>query len=1337
MKQPSIIKQNKNAFDPFAGPAIERVMYTTQAQAEIWIACKLGGEDANRAYNESVSLVLTGALNQIILEHSVEELIQRHQALRATFSADGRFMCVFKEVPIDIVNQDFSSLPENERERALAAYLLEDANYVFDLIRGPLFKVGLLKINPFEHRLILTAHHIICDGWSTGIMLEELGGLYSAYVSNKIPTLPEVDSFDSFVDEQQSFIESDAYKKTLRFWLQQYESSIPQLSLPTDFPRPELRTYKSERLDFAIDRDLLAALKKTGVKAGCSFVTTLMTAFEVFLYQQSGQDDIVLGLPSAGQSVLGKTQLVGHCVNLLPLRTKISQDISFTDYLKQRKSAIFDAYDHQQLSFGQLLQKLSISRDPSRVPLVPVIFNIDMGMTNQVSFTDLSYKLISNPRTYEAFELFLNATGTEDALILEWSYNTSLFKATTIEQMMVSFKEILTKIVAAPHAAIGTIAKADDTAYRKLNQTQASYPQLSLHELLAKQAQRFAKRRAIIYGETEISYEQFEERVNQLAHLLTQKGVATGTIVGVSLPRSIELVITLTAIMQCGGAYLPLDHSYPNQRLEFMMDDADVGVLISSNTFSSTPKTEATTFFIEDLFSNLHTLPTTPLAKTIPNDQLVYILYTSGSTGKPKGVPVTHKNLLNFLYSMLEEPGITENDRLLSISTISFDIAGLELFLPLLKGAELVIANDETAKDSRLLLELLVKEDITILQATPTSWQMLLDAGWEQKLPLKALTGGEALPMRLAKKILNRVNELWNVYGPTETTVWSTVKQITLDDDIITIGHPITNMQFYIVNEQGVLVAPGTIGEICIAGDGVTEGYWKRPDLTLEKFIPNPFNAALGTTLYRSGDLGRLLPNGELQCLGRIDHQVKIRGHRIELGEIEDVVHRLEGVHSAVVLVHDNRLVANIVPIAKEELPENHMVLWKQEVTAQLPPHMVPYDFKLFTEFPTTLNGKIDRKALLKSDSETTENHSFTGPRNKTEALLSRIWEECLEMEKIDVFSDFFELGGHSLLALRIMTQIEKETGKRLAISSLLEYPTIAKLASFIAIHDEPTALDSLVPIKEGGNKTPLYIVHGGDYNVLIFHALAKNLDDDQPVYGLQAKGLNGIDEPHDCVKEMASDYIKEIMKANPEGPYALAGYSFGGVIAFEMARQLTAQGKKVNTVALLDSYVFPNYYYASPLKKKMVSALYLVGKVGFAIKTMFYSVSHFKRRMRLLKNGLYHHYLKLKHGKEKHHEMLYNWPLKLDTMHHQAICRYHMVPQDIEVDLFRVSTNDIYFAHDPKYLGWKKFALKGVQKHMIPGNHQDMFSSPNVETMGRTMQEILDVRDGKTKDKR
>lgn len=1314
-------------FNPFSESELEKVIHITQAQAEIWISCKLGGADANRAYNESISLVLNGPLDNLALENALNILVKRHEALRSVFSPDGRFISVKAYNPLGIERKDFSKLSVKEKNEQVEKYTFEDANFIFDLVQGPLIKVGLIKTSDLEHHLVITAHHIICDGWSVGIMLEELGEIYSAGVLQRSVNLPEVDEYSDYADALIDYSQSEESIIAEKYWLDLYKESIPQLSLPTDFSRPELRTFKSKRLDFSINKELVSNVKKIGLKSGCSFVTTLMSAFEVFLCKQTGQDDIVLGLPAAGQAVTGKTQLIGHCVNLLPLRTKLNAQLSFNQYLNSRKVSVFDAYDHQQLSFGELLQKLPLHRDPSRVPLVPVVFNIDMGMTSNVNFEGLEYKLISNPRTSETFELFLNASGTEEAFVLEWSFNSDLFNSATIESMMRSFEEILHAIIENPNITIGEIIKVDDSEYVKLNKTSVSYPGLPLHEFIAKQAKVFVGKEAVKFQDSKISYKELEQQVNQLSNYLFDQGVKQGDIVGVALPRSIELVVTLIAIMQCGATYLPLDPNYPVKRLEFMLEDSGANFLVSSKVFSLELKSTASHLFGEDLFFNLSQYSNSvPLLK-VKNDEVAYILYTSGSTGKPKGVSVTHKNLVNFLFSMKEEPGIVEDDRLLSITTISFDIAGLELFLPLLTGATLVIANNETARDSRLMLRLLEAERISMLQATPTTWQMLIDAGWEKTLPIKGLCGGEMLPLPLSKKILSRIDSLWNVYGPTETTVWSTVKEINRDDEVITIGKPIANTQIYLLNEQNLLVEAGRTGEICIAGDGVALGYWKRPELTAEKFIDNPFDSDSKTKLYRTGDLGKLLPSGEVLCLGRIDHQVKIRGHRIELGEIEEALDEEKEVQASVVVVNGNHLAAFVILNNHNDVTEEKITKWKAGLLGKLPDYMVPQHYYAVPKFPTTLNGKIDRKTLLKGVLQKHKPEKFTKPRNKTEQVVANIWKACLGLNEIDVFTNFFELGGHSLIAVKVMVSLEKEIGENLPLSSLLEYPTVEKLSKLIDSDNVLENWSSLTPIKSSGTKPPLYVIHGADHNVLIFETLSRTLDKEQPVFGLQAKGLNGIDEPHDSVEKMAAHYVSEIIESNPVGPYAIAGYSFGGVIAFEMAKILKAKNKEVKSLVMLDSYVYPPYNFEPSFKRTKAHLKYSIGQVLFIFKTMLESKENFNRRLRIIKSQVKSLYLKMALGKKERYKLEVPWPFELDNKHRIAVSNYHIIPEDLRVDLIKVEDNNIFYAHDTDFLGWKEVAKGGVDRYVIPGNHQNMFQSPNDKSLGRILQTILD----------
>lgn len=1327
MSNPTEVEKNKSNFNPFNGPEVLRVLHTTKSQGEIWIACKLGGKNANRAYNESISLDLKGEFNKQALEKAIETLINRHESLRCIFSSNGEFITILKELntPIDFI--DISPLSEEEKKNTLSRYAKKEAEYIFDLIKGPLIRFSILKTKNNHHRFTITSHHIICDGWSISIMLQELGIFYSAYVLDKTPVISVPESFITYADEKLELIESEEYKKIEQFWIDQYKDSVPKLLLPTDAPYPTLRNYKSKRLDLPLNENLLAKIKKVGLNSNCSLVTTLLAVFDIFLFKITNQHDIVVGLPSSGQSASGMTQLVGHCVNLLPLRTKLDTKQSFIDYLKQKNSNLFDAYDHQELSFGHLLQKLSIPRDPSRVPLVPVVFNIDLGMDNGVSFQNLSHKLISNPRNYEIFEIFINASGSDNNLVFEWSYNKTLFKSDTIKQMMISFESIIEKLIYNSNKPIGEIISEDYiNNYNILNNTVVNYPNESLYELLKKQAIAEPDRIAVEFHHTKLTYEALHKKTNQLAHYFKNQGVESGDFIGVALSRNIDLITTILAILQCGAAYLPLDPEYPKSRLEFMLNDSSCKFLITNNKFSSSFPNAINQLLIEDALINSQEFPNTPLSIFVSQDNLAYLLYTSGSTGKPKGVKVTHKNLVNFLNSMALQPGINKNDRLLSITTISFDIAGLELFLPLLKGATLILCDEDTTKDGRLLLDLLRKKDISILQATPTTWKMLLDLDWIKPLPLKALCGGEALTLNLAQRLLSKCDSLWNMYGPTETTIWSATKQVLIDDNLITIGKPIANTQLYIIDENCKLLPPGSIGEIGISGDGVSLGYLNRLELTSEKFISHPFSTKNIDTLYRTGDLGKLLPNGEIQCLGRTDQQVKIRGHRIELGDIETALSSLNEIKDAVVTANTETLTAHVV--TNKKINNDIIKHWRSNLKELLPSHLIPHEFNLLDALPTTLNGKVDRKALIKPEEQKNKKFHYTPPRTKAEQIVSDIWESCLNIEKIDIFSNFFELGGHSLIAVKVMALLEKQTGKRLPLSSLFEYSTVEKLAQLLNLDNRFITWDSLVPIKREGSKTPLYIVHGAGMNVLIFNALAKNLDNDQPVYGLQAKGLNGIDKPFATVEEIAAHYIKAIVKDNPNGPYAIAGYSFGGIIAYEMVRQMMSKNKKVTMLAMLDTYVHPSYYYSTTIHKKMASLSYNLKSYFYVLYHMFASWEHSKKRINTKIQRIKNLYLTIKNGKKKQHEIIYNQPYELDRMNNIASRKYYLKPQNIKIDLFRVE-DELYYVHDRELLGWKNIALNGVEVHTIPGDHVELFSPPNDKKSALILQDILDQR--------
>jgi amino acid adenylation domain-containing protein len=1342
----TIPKLSPVEYNPFEGPEIARVAPTIDPQLEIWVSCLMGGEDANRSYNESVSLLLTGPFNRVAMQSALQDLINRHEGLRSAFSADGKQICVYRAVGLSLIWEDLSTQEERRQHAFIRHFAKKDAEKAFDVLNGPLFRMALFKLGEEKHYLTITVHHIVCDGWSLGILLQDLGKLYCAYAKKEVPDLPAAESFSQYALEQKEFSLSAEYRQIEQYWVDQFKDNVPVLDMPTDFARSAVRTYKSHRDDFSLDPQLVGALKKLGQKAGCSFVTTLLASFEVFLMRITGQNDIVLGLPAAGQAASGKYALVGHCVNLLPLRSHPAGDLSFIHYLKQRKKQILDDYDHQHFTFSSLLKKLNIPRDASRVPLVPVVFNIDLGLDDGVSFYGLQHQMFYNPREYENFELFLNASGSEQSFVLEWSYNSHLFKASTIKRMMNDFESLLRAAVANPDLLIKDIPSSSQeelqAKLKRWNDTFCDYPdQIVLTDLIDEQAASCPNRIAMSFRGYEWTYRELVDQARGLAALLQRFDLQPGDIIALAMDRSAEMVLSLLAIMKSGAAYLPLDPDFPPKRVAYMLADARPKVLLTSRKYRGRFTTQATELLIEDALDQIKLHPEAIAEGRATGQDLAYVLYTSGSTGNPKAVQIQHRSLVNFVCSMQKAPGIESSDRLLAVTTISFDIAGLELYLPLVSGAQLIVADQETARDGRLLCEAMQKERVSIMQATPSTWKMILDAGWHSSHDVKVLCGGEALPKELADKLLAQAGSLWNMYGPTETTIWSCVKQVKATDEIITIGHPIDNTQVYILDKYLRPLPVGYLGEIYIGGAGVSSGYLNRPDLTAERFADDPFGTTAGGKIYRTGDLGKFLENGEIQCLGRIDQQLKIRGHRIEPREIEQNLEKLEGIKEAVVINLEERLVAYLVADpnlgkdlllgskAGSDAPGSKILLskWRQQLKDILPSYMVPDDFELIPFLPLTPNGKIDRNALPKPSHQSSSwANGFAPPGTNAEKVIAAIWADLLGVEKLSIYDDFFELGGHSLVAVQAMTRLEKETGKRLPLASLFEAPTVEKLAKLIEQDHKSIAWNSLVPIKPRGSKMPLYIVHGFGMNVLLFKDLAKHMDPDQPVFALQAKGLGPDDEALDNMEDIAQYYISEILATNPADSFALAGYSFGGIIVYEMARQLKAKGKKIVMLAMFDTYAENSDYFDPTLTKITKKARRQFPKLLFILRSLWMrprqTISYQFNFVRRKLNG------KSAAEEEWDSKELSPKEIRIGEKYEYANSHYKMVPFDGAIDLFKVKTR-LYYLDDMKYMGWKKYAKKGVYVHEISGDHKTFLYMPFAREFARILQQALDER--------
>ena len=1325
-------------FDPFASAEITLLVPLTASQSEIWLACQLGGDDASRAYNESVSLRLRGAVNVPALRTALEQLAQRHEALRTTCSADGAVLCVLATLPVELAYADLTptaSEPITDWQPTLDSYAAEEAAHVFDLVTGPLWRAGLLRLGAEESHFTFTAHHLICDGWSLGVVLQDLSQLYSAAVAGRVPALPAAVPFSEYAEQEAAFQASPAYHQTEAFWQAAFADGAPVLRLPTDFGRLATRTYQSSRLDYPLDPGLVADLRALGKKQGASFVTTLLAVFEALLHQVTRQDDLVVGLPAAGQSAEGLGTVVGHCVNLLPLRSHPSGQIPFADYLRTRKTALFDALEHQQFTYGQLLAQLPRTREVGHLPLVSVLFNMDVGLDDGVAFAGLHHELVSNPRGFENFELSLNATGQDNQLVLECAYNVALFRPERIERLLTSFASLAEQVVAdpaTPLADLRLVMPPLPAAYQQLNDTAAPYPATAtLPELLAAQALATPAKLAVKFGAVELTYQELHRQAGALAARLRAR-LQPGDLVGVALERGPDLLVALLAVLQSGAAYLPLDPNYPAERLAFMLSDSGARLLLTSPGGLAGLAGGPPRRTLPELLAEVPApadAPTPPLSP----DSLAYLLYTSGSTGQPKGVAITHRNLVNFLTSMQREPGITASDRLLAITTISFDIAGLELFLPLLSGATVVLADAYTTRDGRALLQLLKDERITMLQATPSTWQLLLAAGWEKSLPLVALSGGEPLSLDLARQLLARCRAVWNMYGPTETTIWSSVQRIAPDAELITVGRPIANTQFYVLDAQLEPVAPGSTGELYIGGEGVGRGYWQRPALTAERFVPDPFAPVPGRRLYATGDEAVLLSSGEVQLRGRLDEQLKLRGYRIEPGEIEANLTRLDSISQAVVVAQerapgDERLVAYLVlsrPLDPATLAAQR-THWQQALHAQLPAYQVPGEFVVLQALPLLPNGKTDRKALRRRDTTPTAPTSFVAPRTNVEQLVADSWHEALGMEKISVYDDFFVLGGHSLIAVQVMARLEKLTGKRLPLAALFTHPTVAELAQLVQPDGRSITWDSLVPIKPKGGKMPLYIVHGAGMNVLLFNALARNMHAEQPVYGLQAKGLDGVEEPFSRIEDMAAHYVAAIQAQNPDGPYALAGFSFGGLIAFEMARQLLAMGKEVKLLAMFDTYAEQSNHALPWALRAAQDTVLAYRRVVFAAGLLAKTPRHLvrakyeglRRRLKIMAYRL---------GLHGDWQTVFGQPPRIDQMNELAWRRYQLEPAPLTIELFRARNRTFYMA-DFEYLGWKPFAQQGIIIHEMPGEHSFMFAPPHDQQFATVLQARLDA---------
>ncbi|MFT4255606.1 MAG: amino acid adenylation domain-containing protein [Pseudoxanthomonas sp.] len=1048
-------------YDPFAGGALRRVAPTTEPQREVWLADKLG-EAASLAFNESVCLRLRGLLDASALETALHELVARHDALRANFGPDGETLCVLDDAGFTLQGFDFSRLDADARTAALEARRRAAVDTPFTLEHGSLLRGELLRLADDDHALLLTAHHMVCDGWSWWVMVRELGALYAQRAGAGGEALPPAPSFADYALEQALHPACATHAEDEHYWLSRFAVAPPPLDLPTDRPRPAQRGFASQREDYLLDAALLGAIRSMGARRGASLFATLLAGFAGLLARLTAQADVVIGIPAAGQSVDGHDGLVGHCVNLLPLRCDAAAGKRFSSFLDETQTVLLDAIDHQRHTFGTLLKKLRIERDPSRMPLVSVMFNIDQALDQQgTAFPGLALEFDSNPRSHENFELFVNAVQTRDGMRLECQYNSGLFDAATIRRWLRAYECLLRHAVQQADAPLGELPVVDADGMAGLAALQpppTPFPaRAGMHELFEAQCERTPQRIALRSGEASSTYAQLDARANRIAALLRQRGVRRGALVGLSLDRGTDMLAALLGILKTGAGYVPLDPAFPPDRLAYMVGDAGLAALVTQRDHAHRFDLRGRPVLALDAMADelAAASPARVACADFDAEAPAYVIYTSGSTGKPKGVQVPHRAVSNFIVSMQREPGIAIDDKLVAVTTLSFDIAVLELMLPLSVGAQVVLASRETAMDGELLAALLHDSGATLMQATPATWRLLIDAGWKGTPDFRVLCGGEPLPPALARGLLERCGELWNLYGPTETTVWSTAGRVREPERGISIGTPIANTTVWILDAQKQPCPLGVPGELCIGGDGVTLGYLGRADLTADRFLPDPYGNKPGALLYRTGDRARWRADGTLEHLGRLDFQVKVRGYRIEPGEIETALAACPGVAQSVVLVREDRpgdvrLVGYAVAQPGATLDERNLI---NRLKGALPDYMLPQHVVALERLPLLPNGKIDRKSLPAPDINA-RSDGFVAPRNDTERGIAAAMAQVLGLPRIGIHDNFFSLGGHSLLAAQLTSRLNREMKLSLGLRALFDGPTVAKLAEIAGAGD-------------------------------------------------------------------------------------------------------------------------------------------------------------------------------------------------------------------------------------------------------------------------------------------
>jgi amino acid adenylation domain-containing protein len=1032
-------------------------------------------EGGSGFYNIAVGVRMIGELRIEEMERSVNEIVRRHEVLRTSFGMiEGEPVQEIKEseeVRIEI--EDMRGVEEGEREERVREKVEEEAGRGFDLRRGPLMRVKVIRVGEEEHIGVMTMHHIVSDGWSMGLLIKEVGALYEAYSRGEESPLPELEvQYADFAAWQREYLQGEVLDQQINYWKRQLESAPAVLEMPTDRPRPAVQGYLGGSYSMTLSRELTEELKQLSRRENVTLFMTLLAGFETLLMRYSHQEEVMVGTPIANRNRSETESLIGFFVNTLVLRGDLRGDPKFTELLARAREVTLGAYAHQDLPFERLVEEMEPERSMSHSPLFQIMFVLQNMPIGALELPGLRLDPIEINSNVSKFDLVLDARESDGALYTTFEYSKDLFDETTIRRMMSHLETMLKAIVTDPQQRLSALPLFSDSEREEIliewNDTAGDYPdELCAHELFQNQARINPQALAVSFEKEQLTYAELNRRANQLAHHLQSIGVGPEALVAICMERSIEMIVAVLGVLKAGGAYIPLDPTYPIERLALMLEDAQAKVLLTQARLAHDILLQELHVVCMDkewatIARNSSENPTSGVER----DNLAYVIYTSGSTGKPKGVLISHRAVVNHNFAIAPRYNLNPSDNVLQFAALSFDVAVEEMFPTWLSGAKVVLRPDSALNSHAAFLEFLAREAVTVVNLPTPYWNELIAEQSQSRqdfglaLRLAAVGGEKGLieQFSFARHLMGAGLRLMNVYGPTETTVTNTIyewagEQALQSAGSVPIGRPVANTRMYILDKYLYPVPIGVAGEVYISGDSMARGYLNRPELTAEKFIPDHFANKPGGRLYKTGDVGRFLDDGNIEFLGRIDQQVKVRGFRIELGEIESILSQYPGLREVVVIARedvagDKSIVAYMVANGDNAPTTSEL---RSYVQSKLPDYMVPSWFIPLEELPLTSNGKVDRKRLPAPTQTRPEiDEQFVAPRTPIEEAVAAIWSKVLGIEQIGIYDQFFELGGHSLLATQVVSRVRDMFEVDLTLRNLFEKPTVADLSLVI-----------------------------------------------------------------------------------------------------------------------------------------------------------------------------------------------------------------------------------------------------------------------------------------------